>query len=155
MRPNLGLSEIAHEKSVQQLEKLLANIYVLYVKTQNFHWNIESPHFGALHAFFEEQYKELAEDIDTIAERIRALGSYAPGSLKFFYETAELHEEPGALKAMAMCRQLLQDREHIIGQMKAIIAALDEHDIGTGNMLEDRVEAYEKAAWMLRAHLAE
>ena len=153
MQPNLGMSERSIDQSAQHLSKLLANVYVLYVKTQNFHWNVESAHFGALHKFFEEHYKELAEDIDTIAERIRALGVKAPGSLKFFHETADLKEEFQHLDALEMCHRLLQDREHIICQMKEIIGKLDDQDVGTGNMLEDRVEAYEKAAWMLRAHI--
>jgi starvation-inducible DNA-binding protein len=152
---NIGLPEKDRKISAHILTVLLANEYVLYVKTQKCHWNVESQHFNALHKLFEQQYKELAQAIDTIAERSRALGLKTIGTLEEFIAYTTLIEEPGKnLSDMGMIQSLLTDHEAIIRQLRTDLdetAALD--DMGTNNFLNDLIEKQEKMAWMLRAHL--
>jgi starvation-inducible DNA-binding protein len=152
---NIGLSEKNRKTSAHILTELLANEYVLYVKTQKCHWNVESQHFGALHALFKEQYEELAQAIDTIAERARALGLKTIGTLEEFLAYTSLTEAPGKnLSDMGMIQDLLSDHESIIQELREDLdetASLD--DMGTNNFLSDLLEKQEKMAWMLRAHL--
>jgi starvation-inducible DNA-binding protein len=152
---NIGLPEKERKTSAHILTELLANEYVLYVKTQKCHWNVESQNFGALHKLFEHQYKELAQAIDTIAERSRALGLRTIGTLEEFIAYSTLKEEPGKnLSDMGMVQELLSDHETIIRDLRDDLdetAALD--DMGTNNFLSDLLEKQEKMAWMLRAHL--
>lgn len=152
---NIGLSEKNRKTSAHILTVLLANEYLLYVKTQKCHWNVESAHFGALHKLFEQQYEELAQAIDTIAERSRALGLKTIGTLEEFLAYTTLKEEPGKnLTDMGMIQLLLHDHEAIIEELRTDLdetAALD--DMGTNNFLSDLLEKQEKMAWMLRAHL--
>jgi len=152
---DIGLSEKNRKTSAHILTILLADEYVLYVKTQKCHWNVESTHFGALHKLFEQQYEELAQVIDTIAERSRALGLKTIATLEEFIAYTTLQEEPGKNPSdMGMIQLLLHDHEAIIQQLRADLdetAALD--DMGTNNFLSDLLEKQEKMAWMLRAHL--
>ncbi len=155
MKPNLGLSSKARETVLAVLGRLLADEHVLYVKTRNFHWNVTGLDFGSLHALFEKQYDELSETIDEIAERIRALGGVAPGSMKEFLKLARLEEQPGdTLAAEKMIAALLSDYESVIRALRADIEVTGEAgDAGTDDFLTGILEAHEKTAWMLRAHL--
>ena len=155
MKPNLGLSSKARETVLAVLGRLLADEHVLYVKTRNFHWNVTGLDFGSLHALFEKQYDELSETIDEIAERIRALGGVAPGSMKEFLKLARLEEQPGdTLAAEKMIAALLSDYETVIRALRADIEVTGEAgDAGTDDFLTGILEAHEKTAWMLRAHL--
>jgi starvation-inducible DNA-binding protein len=155
MKPNLGLSSKAREAVIEALSVLLADEHVLYVKTRNFHWNVTGAHFGPLHALFEGQYDALAESIDEIAERIRALAGIAPGSMAEFLKLARLVENSGKPpKDIEMIARLLADHESIIRSLRTAIALAGKHgDEGTADFLTGLMEAHEKTAWMLRAHL--
>lgn len=138
------------------LEQLLADEHVLYVKTRNYHWNVTGPRFHDLHKFFEAQYEELAEKIDEVAERIRALGEVSPGSMAAFLKSARLKEHTGAIPdADTMILNLLDDHESVIRTLRADLVTANEKfgDAGTSDFLTGLMEEHEKTAWMLRAHL--
>lgn len=136
------------------LSTLLADTYVLYVKTQNFHWNVTDPRFYSLHKFFEEQYEELAEACDTIAERIRAVGSKSPGSMKKFLSQTRLTEAEGNHTGQEMIKELLKDHESLIKELKKDAEASDKlGDAGTSDLCIQRLRSHEKTAWMLRSHV--
>lgn len=140
--------------AVEALSALLAGSYTLYLKTQNFHWNVTGPMFTTLHTLFEAQYTELAAAVDEIAERIRALGAFAPGSFSAFAKLSPVKEEGGRPEATAMIRALLADQEAVAGAARTVIqaaeAADDQASVDLGTR---RLEAHEKNAWMLRSHL--
>jgi len=153
---SVTLGEATRQKIAQYLAHLLADTYVLYVKTQNFHWNVTDPRFFSLHKLFEEQYEALAEAIDVIAERIRALQHKTPASLKQFLELSCLDEAGPDLTANAMLEQLIQDHESIANHLRPWIPE-SQHlkDEGTGDLLIERLRFHEKTAWMLRSHFQE
>jgi starvation-inducible DNA-binding protein len=137
-----------------ELSHLLADTYILYLKTQNFHWNVTGPLFPALHALFETQYTELQEAVDLIAERIRALGEHAPGSFAEFQKLSSLKEEAGTVSAENMLKKLLQDHEIISHQLLNIFEKAEEaNDQATLDLLTERLRAHEKTAWMLRSSI--
>lgn len=142
------------QQVVQELSTLQADTYVLYVKTQNFHWNVVDPRFHSLHEFFEEQYEELAEAVDVIAERIRALDEKAPGSMREYLELTRLEESKNTLSAGEMLKALLHDHESLI---QALRIAIDQTaklgDQGSSDLCINRIRAHEKTAWMIRSHL--
>lgn len=137
------------------LTNLLANEYTLTIKTQKYHWNLYGLHFNSLHKFLDEQYKQQQEYINLIAERIRALGFNTIGTLKEFIENSDIKEQPGIIpNDLGMIKQLLDDHELIIRQMRNIIYQASKlHDEGTSNFLADLIIKHEKTAWMLRSFL--
>ena len=141
---------------VARLETLLADSYTLYLKTQNFHWNVTGPHFPALHPLFETQYRALAEAVDEIAERIRALGAYAPGSYRQFAVLSSIEEAgDNQPRAMEMVRQLASDHEAAAKTCgKLIEAAQAVGDEVSADLGIERRNFHEKTAWMLRATAA-
>lgn len=142
------------KKTTQALAKVLADTYTLYLKTQFCHWNVEGPHFHSLHELFESQYTEYAEAIDTLAERIRALGEYAPGGFKAFSGLTSLNEFKGIPKANAMVRELAGDQAKIRKTIEAAIdAATKQDDKATEDFLIERLQAHDKNAWMLNSLL--
>ncbi len=146
--------QAAREAIAGALSKLLADTYVLYLKTHGFHWNVVGPRFYELHKLFEDQYGELHEAADEIAERIRALGVKAPSSYVEFKALSAIAEEPGAPAADAMIRQLLDGNRHAARTAQAAAEAADaQGDISTADLATVRVTAHEKAAWMLEALL--
>lgn len=152
---NIGISNDNLEVVTTALATLLADEHVLYIKLRNYHWNVTGIHFQPLHTLFEEQYTLLANSIDEIAERIRSLGYFTPGSLENFKSIARL-EESGHLngKAEAMLKNLLKDHEAIIRILrKDIETAENAQDAGTADFLTALMEEHEKMAWMIRAHL--
>lgn len=152
MEAKLGLSEDAKEKISGQLSRLLADTYMLYLKTHNFHWNVTGPKFYSLHKMFEEQYLELATAVDEIAERIRTLGSKAPGSFIEFTELSELKESKDIPAADDMIKILAEDNEKVAQTAKAgVKPAEDAGDDPTADMLIQRAQIHEKTAWMLRS----
>lgn len=149
---NTTLERSACRRLAQDLSVLLANTYIVYVKTQNFHWNVEDPRFYSLHQFFENQYEELAEAVDGAAERIRMLKERAPASLKEFLQLTTLQEVDHELTADEMIQKLLQDHESIISWLRPVIeSATQLGDEGTADFLIQRLRAHEKTAWMLRS----
>ncbi len=105
---NIGINENDRQKIAEGLSRVLAESYILYLKTHNFHWNVTGSMFQPLHSVFEAQYSELAEAVDEIAERIRALGLSAPGSFAQFQSLSSIKEASGKIKAMEMVKELLK-----------------------------------------------
>ncbi|MBL4871373.1 MAG: DNA starvation/stationary phase protection protein, partial [Robiginitomaculum sp.] len=105
---NIGISKTDREKSAQGLSKLLADTYTLYLKTHGYHWNVEGPHFQQLHIQFMEQYTEMWTAVDELAERIRALGHYAPGSYAKIAKLSSIEEEDGQPDWQTMVKTLAQ-----------------------------------------------
>jgi starvation-inducible DNA-binding protein len=157
MTPNIGLNADTRKSETEMLGANLADLHVLYQKTRNYHWNVVGPRFHELHEFFEEQYTEIAENIDEVAERIRQLGGKAPGTMAEYLKTARLSEEqPGVYPdAETMIANLLADHEAIIRQLREDINTADEDcgDTGTADFLTALLEDHEKKAWMLRSFL--
>lgn len=140
------------QKVSEELGHFLADTYTLYLKTQNFHWNVTGPFFYTLHKMFEEQYLELALALDEIAERIRSLGGYTPASFSQFCQLTSLKEEKGRTEATAMVEKLLKDHETLAQHaMHLIETAQAADDEGTADLLIQRLKAHEKFAWMLRS----
>lgn len=152
---NTGIAAEDRKRLAEQLSRALADSYTLYVKTHNYHWNVEGPNFQALHGLFEAQYKDLAAAVDEIAERIRALGHRAPGSYTEFAELGAVREDTGRPDWQQMVRQLAEDQETVIGTCRQVIKVADEaNDPVSEHIMADRMQAHEKNAWMLRAHLS-
>jgi starvation-inducible DNA-binding protein len=138
------------------LNQLLADEHVLYIKTRNAHWNVEGPDFLSIHRFFEEQYKQLEELIDDIAERIRTIGHYAEAKLAAFLRETHLSEESREKNNSAgFIKSLLEDHESIIIHLRENIDTYINEwgDAGSGDFITGLMEKHEKMAWMLRAHL--
>jgi len=153
-KPNIGINEPSRKQIAEGLAKLLADTYVLYSKTHSFHWNVTGPNFPQLHALFGTQYNELWTSLDEMAERIRALGVLAPASGKAMAALASIKEAEGAPKADAMVKELLEGHEAAIKTARPIIElAQGGGDEGTADLVIGRIQAHEKAAWMLRATL--
>lgn len=155
MKVQIGLNDNARKTAADALGKVLASTYLLYTKTQGFHWNVAGPLFPQLHAQFGEQYDALAEAIDEIAERIRALGHLAPGSFAQFKKLSALEEQTGAPKAEKMIAELLADHETLIRlarETKDIVEGVGDSE--SGDLMVERMQAHGKTAWMLRSQLA-
>lgn len=151
---DIGISVEDREKIAQGLSHLLADSYTVYLKTHNFHWNVEGPLFNALHNMFEVQYTELAAAVDEIAERIRALGFPAPGSYAQFAELTRIEEEKGVPDAEDMIAQLARDQEIIVRTAREVFPLADQaNDEPTADLLTQRMQTHEKTAWMLRSML--
>lgn len=154
MRTNIGLSENTVDTLTLSLSSYQSDLFVLYVRTLNFHWNMEDPRFIALHKFLEEQYNELQEMVDMVAERIRILGRKAPAQLKSFLDQTELSESSTDLSGDAMLDDLAAGHEQCLVKARKIISQSDsEGDTGTADMLTQVLRFHEKTAWMLRSHL--
>lgn len=156
MKTQIGITEANREKVVTILCKILADESVLYLKTKNAHWNIEGADFHEKHLFFETQFTQLDELIDSVAERIRSLGHYAPATMKSYLGLTQLTEK---LKTQNDCtgfiKELLMDHESIIINLRGHIeqVASNYHDLGTSDFMTGLMETHEKAAWFLRSHL--
>jgi starvation-inducible DNA-binding protein len=136
------------------LSKLLADTYILYLKTQNFHWNIHGPEFFSLHKLSEEQYAEMATAIDEIAERIRALGFYVEGSMESFLKQTSIREDHEVHPKLVYIEGLIEAHEAVIRDCRALgDLAEDHHDHATVDLMGRRLNFHEKAAWMLHASL--
>ena len=149
---NLGIKNTTAVATA--VSRYLASTYTLYLKTQNFHWNVAGEHFYSLHLLFEAQYEDLQGATDTLAERIRALGLRAPASFAEFSTLSEVIEEPKTVKAMVMVSQLLADNQMMARSGRELISLAEaEGDDATADLIVGRLEAHEKAAWMLRSIL--
>jgi starvation-inducible DNA-binding protein len=149
---NIGISEKDRKAVCKGLNKLLADSYLLYLKTQNYHWNVTGKMFQSLHTLFEEQYLEQAAAIDVVAERIRALGEYAPGSFAAFSKVSSIKEETAIPFADEMIHNLVQGNEAVVTTAREIVALADEcEDDVTTDLMIERMQIHEKNAWMLRS----
>jgi starvation-inducible DNA-binding protein len=154
MHMDTGINAENRAKIVESLSTVLADAYMLYLKTHNFHWNVTGPMFSSLHVMFEEQYTEQWTALDDIAERIRALGHFAPATYKRYAELSNITEEPEVLSAKEMIRQLVDGNEILTRTLRAGVKIADElDDFPTADMLTTRMEVHEKNAWMLRSFL--
>jgi len=155
MNIDIGIYEPDRKNIAEGLKHLLADTYTLYLKTHNFHWNVTGPMFDSLHLMFERQYTELAAAVDLIAERIRALGVFAPGSYVDFSKFASIKEETGVPDANNMIRQLLEGQEAVVRTARSVFPAAEKAgDQPTVDLLTQRMQIHEKTAWMLRSLLA-
>lgn len=156
MSVKMQLDRSSREQIGEYLAQILANTYLLYVKTQNFHWNVIDPRFYSLHRLLEKEYEDLAEAVDTIAERIRTLRVKAPGSMREFLELGSIEEAEGNLDGNQMLQQLIQGHEIVAAQIRPRIEESQKlGDEGTADMLIQRLKDHEKTAWMLRSHFEE
>lgn len=151
---NIGIKDADRKKIAEGLSKVLADTYTLYLKTHNFHWNVKGPLFNTLHLMFEGQYIELADAVDLIAERIRALGYPAPGSYKEFAKLTSIAEAVGPHTAEEMIRQLVEGNEAVTRTARSVFPVVDDaKDEPTADLLTQRMNLHEKNAWMLRSLL--
>ncbi len=154
MHMDTGINTEDRAKIVESLSTVLADAYMLYLKTHNFHWNVTGPMFSSLHVMFEEQYTEQWTALDDIAERIRSLGHFAPATYKRYAELSSIIEEPNVLSAKDMIRQLVDGNEILTRTLRAGVKVADElDDFPTADMLTTRMDVHEKNAWMLRSFL--
>ena len=151
---DIGISSKDRAQVAQGLSRLLADTYLLYLKTHNFHWNVEGPMFQTLHTLFMAQYTEAWNAIDPIAERIRALGHYAPGTYKQYLKLASIRETDGVPKAPQMLKLLIEGQEAVARTARSLLPLADAaNDQPTLDLLTQRLDVHEKNAWMLRSLL--
>ena len=151
---DIGIDAKHREKIADGLARLLADTYSLYLKTHNFHWNVEGPMFNTLHLMFMTQYTELWNALDAIAERIRALGYPAPGSYKAFGKLTSIEDTDGVPDAMDMVRLLVKGHEAVTRTARKVFPAAEKAgDESTADLLTQRLQIHEKTAWMLRSLL--
>jgi starvation-inducible DNA-binding protein len=149
-----AMSTTSKDQVVESLSVLLGSSYTLYLKTHNFHWNVTGPMFTTLHTLFETQYLELALAVDEIAERIRTLGVFAPGSYAEFSKLTTINEAEGHPKATEMIAILVEDQSAIAAAARVVIKASEEGgDQASADLATRRLDIHEKNAWMLRSHL--
>ncbi len=151
---DIGISEVNRKEVAHGLSKLLADTYTLYLKTHNFHWNVEGPMFQTLHIMFMGQYTEMWNALDLIAERIRALDHYAPGTYSEFIKLSSIKESKAIPKALKMVEELIQGHEAVIKTTRSIFDAAEKaKDQTTMDVLTQRLDIHEKTSWMLRSLL--
>lgn len=147
-----GLDKTDRSASVEALRKVLGETYALYFKTHGYHWNVTGPRFKSLHELFMQQYTELWQALDELAERIRALGEFAPGSSDEIASYATIKPDNGVPDAEDMINNLVRGHETIARVAREGVEAAEKgDDIVTADLLTQRAAAAEKAAWMLRA----
>ncbi|WP_448579999.1 Dps family protein [Thermaurantiacus sp.] len=152
---DIGIPADKREAITHGLSRVLADTYTLYLKTHNYHWNVTGPQFNTLHAMFMAQYSEMWMAVDEIAERIRALGAFAPGSYSAFARLATVREAEGVPSAEAMVAELARDQATVVRTAREVLELAEEaHDQPTADLLTQRIQVHEKTAWMLRAMLA-
>lgn len=155
MEIDIGINEQDRQAISKGLARLLADSYTLYLKTHNYHWNVTGPQFNTLHQMFEEQYAELALAVDEIAERIRALGEWAPGSYSAYARLTSIEEEENVPDAENMIRQLVKGQETVVRTARSVFKAAEAaSDEPTADLLTQRMQIHEKNAWMLRSMVA-
>jgi starvation-inducible DNA-binding protein len=151
---DIGISAKERKQIAEGLSRVLADTYTLYLKTHNFHWNVTGPMFNTLHLMFETQYNELWLAVDLVAERIRALGFPAPGSYKAYAKLSSIKEADRVPSAEQMVAQLVKGHEAVARTARDVFPAVERAgDQPTADLLTQRMQVHEKAAWMLRALL--
>lgn len=154
MQVNIGIEEGTRAEIAAGLSRLLADTYTLYLKTHYFHWNVTGPMFQTLHLMFETQYTELALAVDSIAERIRALGFPAPGSYTEYAKLSSIPETTEVPKAQEMIKLLVEGQEAVCRTARSIYPIAETaSDEPTADLLTQRLQLHEKTAWMLRSLL--
>lgn len=156
MIANIGMSEEQKQASAQILQRMLANQYVLYTKTRNYHWNVVGPNFLQMHEFYERLYTELEEGFDEVAERIRQLGHFSEGRLKDFLNITDLLEDEYPKDQKEQITNLLNDHETLIRLLRQDVDKLTDEikDSGTADFVTGMMEKHEQWAWFLRSYLS-
>jgi len=155
MKAHIGLTEKDSDAVSIQLAKLLSDEFVLYTKTRNAHWNVTGADFHAMHIFFENQYKQLDDLIDSVAERIRKIGHFAPATMKLFLDLTHLTEYSERTNdGLGYMADLLADHESIIAFIRGNITPFADQnkDYGTSDFVTNVMEIHEEMAWMLRSY---
>lgn len=151
---DIGISQSHREQVAEKLKVLLADSYTLYLQTHNFHWNVTGPQFRDLHLMFEEHYTELATAVDDIAERIRTLGVFAPGTYKEFATLSNIEETDSVPSGNDMVAILSQGHEQVVRTCRDVLKVAQEADDESSvSLVSDRMVLHEKTAWMLRSLL--
>ncbi len=151
---DIGIKEEDRKNIAKGLSHLLADTYTLYLKTHYFHWNVTGPMFNTLHLMFETQYTELALAVDLVAERIRALDVYAPGTYRDFAKLSSIQESESVPKAQEMIKELVAGHEAVCRTARSVFPSAEvASDEATADLLTQRLQTHEKTAWMLRSML--
>lgn len=155
MKANLGIPEIHLQAVAEDLNKLLADEVVLYIKTRNYHWNIEGDNFHEMHLFYENQFNQLDEIMDEVAERIRSIGHYTEARLADYLKLTNLIEPPYTNFQNDQLKNLLASHETIINNLRRLIGLFAEKykDVGSSDFVTQLLGKHEKMAWMVRAYL--
>jgi starvation-inducible DNA-binding protein len=157
MTPKIGITEEHLQKANSLLSVVLSDEMTLYVKTRKFHWNVAGESFMELHKLFEEQYTELEQTIDLVAERIGKLGGKTIGTMSEFIKLSRIKENPNKYpNQKTMLAELLADHEILITELRKDInkSAEENHDAGTADLLTGILQQHETVAWVLRRYLA-
>lgn len=151
---DIGINEKDRKKVADGLSKFLADTYTLYLETHYFHWNVTGVQFRTMHLMFEEQYNELWLATDSIAERIRALGFYAPGTYKDLSRLTSIKETENVPTAQQMVAKLTEGHETVARVARELVGIADKvDDEATADLATQRLQVHEKTAWMLRSML--
>jgi len=139
---------------VDELKKVHADAFTFYLKAHYYHWNVEGPNFPQYHDFLQNLYQEVFASVDTFAELIRTLDSYAPGTLTRLKELTSIEETDDVPDAKTMMSRLLQENNILRASLLTAYTTADTTgEVGIANFLQDRIQAHEKHAWMLRSIL--
>jgi starvation-inducible DNA-binding protein len=153
---DIGIDKEERKQIADGLSHLLADTYTLYLKTHNYHWNVTGPMFNTLHLMFMEQYTEMWNAVDAIAERIRALGFPAPGTYSEFARLSSISEESELPDAMTMVANLVKGHEAVVRTARRVVKMADDvDDQSTEDVVTQRLQIHEKMAWMLRSLLTD
>jgi starvation-inducible DNA-binding protein len=140
------------DQLIDSLKECLADVFVFYVKAQNYHWNVEGPDFYQYHKLFGDIYEDVSDSADGIAELIRTMNQYTPGSLERFKQLSKLSEDDTIPNPLSMVANLRMDNDRVIASlMIAYKQAEDAGELGISNYLQDRIQAHQKHGWFLRA----
>lgn len=140
------------ETLIEMMRKVLADTFAMYLKAHNYHWNVEGPNFPQYHEFFGNLYEELYGAVDPIAEEIRSLDAYAPGSFSRFLELTEIEDETNVPMAREMALKLLRDNDVVLNTLNVTFKLADQFDRqGLADFIAGRIDAHNKHAWMLRS----
>ena len=151
---DIGIADEDRVEVAHGLSRLLADTYSLYLQSHNFHWNVEGPMFNTLHQMFMEQYTELWNALDLVAERIRSLGVAAPGTYKAFAKLTSIEEVDGVPDALQMVALLVKGHEAVARTARSVFPIAEKAaDESTIDLLTQRLQVHEKTAWMLRSLL--
>lgn len=140
------------EELIEQMKRVLATAFSLYLKAHNYHWNVTGPNFSEYHSWFGDFYTAVWQSVDLYAEKIRILGSYAPGSLSRFLELTDIADELNIPEARVMFERLGEDNDELIALLyETVDMAEDANDRGLINFLEGQIDVHEKYRWMLKS----
>ena len=155
LKPERGLDDESRRVTAERLSEVQADAFRLFVNVQGLHWNVEGPLFYSLHKLTEEQYEELSESIDTLAERVRALGLVPPESLASYQTQSIIDDLPRDASLKDRVRRLISDYERAAERLTKAVKVAEEHgDVKSADLMTDRIGVYDENAWMLRATIA-